>query len=224
VDAPVEVVFLDVGGVIYDDACFAIALLAALRELGGEVDDDYYWRAYDELRQAQDGLGRRLAARFLPPGADPAALRARTAARWHHPPESLYPDALPCLERLRRAGYRIGIIANQEPSVLDALKRDGLDRLVDVWAVSGVLGVEKPDPRIFQMALAMAGVPATRAAHIGNRLDTDVRPAKAAGLRAVWVLRGEAPPCPAPEQLAEADGWVRSLAELPSLLERLETT
>jgi putative hydrolase of the HAD superfamily len=55
--------------------------------------------------------------------------------------------------------------------------------------------------------------------HIGNRLDTDVRPAKALGLRTVWVLRGEAPDHPTPEQLAEPDIAVPTLDGLgPRLL------
>jgi FMN phosphatase YigB (HAD superfamily) len=47
--------------------------------------------------------------------------------------------------------------------------------------------------------------------HIGNRLDTDVRPAHALGLGTVWLLRGEAPDDPTEEQIAEADITVRSL-------------
>ena len=45
---------------------------------------------------------------------------------------------------------------------------------------------------------------------VGDRLDYDVRPAKRVGMRAIWMLRGEAPDEPTPEQLAEADGAVRS--------------
>ena len=53
---------------------------------------------------------------------------------------------------------------------------------------------------------------------IGDRLDYDVRPAKAAGMRAVWVLRGEAPDEPTPAQLAQSDAAVNELAEVPHLL------
>jgi FMN phosphatase YigB (HAD superfamily) len=88
--------------------------------------------------------------------------------------------------------------------------------LFDVIALSEEVGVAKPDPGIFEYALGEAGVPAARAVHVGNRLDTDVRAARRVGLRAVWVLRGEAPPRPTPEQLAEADVAIASLAELPA--------
>jgi putative hydrolase of the HAD superfamily len=55
---------------------------------------------------------------------------------------------------------------------------------------------------------------------LGDRLDYDVRPAKAAGMRAVWVLRGEAPDDPTPAQLAEADAAVRDLTEVSDVLAR----
>ena len=56
---------------------------------------------------------------------------------------------------------------------------------------------------------------------VGDRLDYDVRPAKLIGMRSIWMLRGEAPDTPTPVQLEEADGSVRTLAELPAELERL---
>jgi putative hydrolase of the HAD superfamily len=114
------------------------------------------------------------------------------------------------------------MIANQLSSVREAMKRDGIERFFEVWAISEDLGVQKPDPRFFSHALELAGVEASRSVMVGDRLDYDVRPARAIVMRAVWVLRGEAPDEPTPEQLAEADAAVRSLDELPAALERLE--
>jgi len=57
--------------------------------------------------------------------------------------------------------------------------------------------------------------------HIGNRLDSDIRPAKRLGLRTVWVLRGDAPPAPTLEQLSEPDAVVISLIGVPTALSRL---
>jgi FMN phosphatase YigB (HAD superfamily) len=58
---------------------------------------------------------------------------------------------------------------------------------------------------------------------VGDRLDYDVRPAKRSGMRAIWMLRGEAPDDPTPEQLSEADAAIHTLEELPAALERLST-
>jgi FMN phosphatase YigB (HAD superfamily) len=84
-----------------------------------------------------------------------------------------------------------------------------------------LVGIEKPNDKIFQYALDKAGVPATRAVHVGNRLDSDVRPAKGLGLRTIWILRGDAPPAPTLEQLAEPDAIVISLIGVPTALSRL---
>jgi len=216
----IEIVFLDVGGPIYDDVWFARALRDALRELGAEVGEDEFWQEYDRARQAQAGMRRAFAARFLGPGADLAELSARAKRHWRYPPEALHADVRPCLERL--AGrYRLGVLANQPDATRAALERDGVGRYIDVWVVSDEVGFEKPDPRIFAYALRKAGCEPAAAAYVGDRLDNDVRPAKAAGLGTVWLLRGEAPPAPTPEQLAEPDVAIRSLAELPDALERL---
>jgi HAD superfamily hydrolase (TIGR01509 family) len=220
--ARLEVVFLDVGGVLYQDAVYARALLLALRELGADVGERDFNEEYEACRLAQNGSFReRLAARFLGPDASVPEVERRASAHWHYPPDSLEPDVLPCLENLSAAGYRLGVIANQPSEVREAMRRDGIEGFFDIWGVSEDLGIDKPDPRIFAHALEAAGVEPTRAAMVGDRLDYDMRPARQAGMLAVWMLRGEAPAYPTPEQLAEADETVRSLAELPAALERL---
>jgi putative hydrolase of the HAD superfamily len=127
---------------------------------------------------------------------------------------------IPVLEELR-GRFRLGVIANQPGEVRTAMRRDGLESFFEVWGVSDELGVGKPDPRLFELAARTAGVAAATAVMVGDRLDYDVRPAKRVGMRAIWMLRGEAPDRPTPAQLAEADGSVRSLADLPAELERL---
>ncbi len=219
----VEAVFFDVGGPLYDDENFVRAVLTALDEIRAEdghppVDRERFRRIYDEVRQAQGGsLRRTLAAEFLGDASRRDLLHQRTAAHWIHPPGTLYPDVLPCLRALH-GRVRIGVVANQEATVVDALRRDGVAEYVDVWAVSAIVGVEKPDPKLFTWALQEAGTTAEHAVHVGNRLDTDVRPAAALGLGTVWVLRGEAPPAPTAEQLAEPDLAVPDLTALPEAL------
>jgi len=175
-----------------------------------------------EARAAQAGSFRRLLARrFIGPDADLAALEAEASRHWAYPPDALHDDVRPCLAAL--AGrYRVGIIANQPSAVKDVIRRDGLAGYFETWGVSDDVGLEKPDPALFTHVLRAAGVDAARSAMVGDRLDYDVRPAKMAGMRAVWVLRGEAPDDPTPAQLAEADVAIHDLTELPSALEALE--
>ena len=216
---PLELVFFDIGGVMYDDRVYAMAWRRALREAGGGFTDEEFEREYEAARVAQQGsFRRRLSTRFVGPHADLAELERIAARYWDYPPSALEPDVLPCLERLS-GRFRLGVIANQPSAVRGALERDGLTRFFEVWGVSEDLGLQKPDPALFTMTLRTAGVEGSRAAMVGDRLDYDVRPARSAGMRTVWVLRGEAPDDPTPEQAAEADAAVRDLTELPPVLE-----
>jgi FMN phosphatase YigB (HAD superfamily) len=222
----VEAVFFDIGGPLYDDGNFVDAVLRALDELREErslppADRTRFAEIYDETRNRQQGsLRSALAAEFLGDTGQRGLLHARTGAHWTHPEGTLHSDVLPCLRELH-GRVRTGVVANQEATVVDALRRDGAEPYVDVWAVSGIVGVEKPDPALFAWALEKAGTDARHAVHVGNRLDTDIRPARALGLGTVWVLRGEAPPSPTAAQLAEPDAAVSDLTLLPELLFRL---
>lgn len=217
-----EVVFFDVGGVLYDDTVYARALDRALRELGARFTDAEFARVYAAAKAAQSGSFRdRLARRFLGPDADLDAMERIAARHWSYPPGSSFDDVAPCLEELS-TGYRLGIVANQPSAVREALVRDGLDRFFELWNVSEDVGLEKPDPALYAHAVAGAGVPAEGCAMVGDRLDRDVRPARAAGLRTVWILRGEAPDRPTPEQLAEPDVAIEGLASLPAALATLD--
>lgn len=214
-------VFLDIGGPIYSDEPYRLAIRSALRELGASFTDEEYEQEYERCRAAQRGSFKgRLARRFLGDGADLDAVTERAARHWQYGPNALYPDVRPALEELA-ARYRLGVIANQQAVVREALERDGLEGFFEAWAVSEDLGLEKPDSRIFLRALEIAGASPSRAAMAGDRLDYDVEPAREVGMRTVWVLRGEAPSEPTPDQLAVADAAVRTLAELQAAIEGL---
>jgi HAD superfamily hydrolase (TIGR01509 family) len=102
--------------------------------------------------------------------------------------EDLYPDALRCLARLSSAGYRVGIAGNQPAAVERALV--AADLPVAFIASSETLGVSKPSPVFFERVVELAGVPAERAAYVGDRADNDVLPAHQAGMTSVFIRRG----------------------------------
>jgi len=222
VPGSVDFVFLDIGGVLYDDRVYAEAWRTALRASGATFTDDEFDAGYAAARAAQNRSFREtLAELFAGPQADLAALEAEAARHWSYPPSALHDDVFGCLEALRDAGYRLGIIANQPSQVRSALERDGLVPFFEVWGVSEDLGIQKPDPALFVHALATAGVEPHRTVMVGDRLDYDIVPAGVAGMRTVWMLRGEAPDTPTTEQLSVPDAWVADLTELPSALDRL---
>jgi len=114
---------------------------------------------------------------------------AVTAAYGGFREDDLYPDALPAVRALADDGYRIAVIANQPMSRTAELRALGL--APDVMAMSEEMRIAKPDPGFFARALALMGEPApSEVAYVGDRVDNDVLPAAAAGLRAVWIRRG----------------------------------
>ena len=103
--------------------------------------------------------------------------------------EDLYPDARRALDRLRGDGYRLAVLANQPARRTAELK--ALSVQADVIAMSDELQIWKPDPAFFARGLELLGSPPPAdVAYVGDRVDNDVLPAIAAGMRAVWIRRG----------------------------------
>ena len=103
--------------------------------------------------------------------------------------EDLYPDAIRAVEGLKARGYRVAVTANQPARRRGELADIGVD--VEVMAMSEAMGVSKPDPAFFARTLELLGGPSPRnVAYVGDRVDNDVLPAAAAGLRAIWIRRG----------------------------------
>jgi FMN hydrolase / 5-amino-6-(5-phospho-D-ribitylamino)uracil phosphatase len=104
-------------------------------------------------------------------------------------PQDLYPDALDAIDGLKATGCRVAVIANQPAGRARELRALGVSP--DVMAMSGAMGVSKPDPRFFTRALELLGdPPPDRVAYVGDRIDNDVLPAARAGMRPVWLRRG----------------------------------
>lgn len=88
---------------------------------------------------------------------------------------------------------------------------------ISICLSSAEVGIEKPDPAIFRLALAHARCKPHRTVMIGDRLDNDIRPARSLGWKTIRVLQGFARfQCPR-DRLDEADATIMELAELPSL-------
>jgi HAD superfamily hydrolase (TIGR01549 family) len=103
--------------------------------------------------------------------------------------EDLYPDARRGLTALEAAGYRVAVAANQPAVRAEQLRALGIGP--GVLAMSDALGVAKPDPAFFARILELLGDPDPgTVAYVGDRIDNDVEPAAAAGMRAVWIRRG----------------------------------
>ncbi len=136
---------------------------------------------------------------------------------WHSEDETLYPDAKPILEVLANRGYRLGVLANQNPGLRARLAAWGIADYFAVIASSSELGLAKPGPAIFEKALEMAGCAPSEAVMVGDRLDNDILPAKRAGMHTVWLRTGLAAQQPRVLGAGYADHIVDSLLELEEL-------
>ena len=195
---PIETVFLDAGGVmvfpnwtrvsealahrdvlVTSDA-LAVAEFRAKRRLDlGETinatDDSQRGWLYFNLTLEEAGIARTAAT-----DAALAELRAYHSREnlW----ESVPADVVPTLEELRAKGKRLVVVSNANGRLHVMLERLGLARFFDHVLDSQVEGVEKPDPRLFQIALERAGARAETTLHVGDFYWIDVRGARAAGV------------------------------------------
>lgn len=97
------------------------------------------------------------------------------------------PAAAPALARAKAAGVIVGVISNSNGTAAQILEATGLAPRIDFVLDSAVVGVEKPDPRIFRLGLERAGVTAGEAAYVGDLYSVDVLGARAAGLAGVLI-------------------------------------
>ncbi len=128
---------------------------------------------------------------------------------------SLYPDALGCLDALRHRP--LGVISNGDTTQQRRkMENTGITAYFSVVAISGAVGVTKPQPGIFLHASRAAGQRPDQCVYVGDRLHTDALGSRNAGFHGVWLDRhGNA---------STDDHIVRitSLAEMPNVVEKME--
>ena len=108
---------------------------------------------------------------------------------WRHDLEVLYPGAKEILQRLGTS-YKLGIIANQDFGTEQRLTKFGIRQFFNLVIASAEEGVEKPDLRIFRIALERADCKPEKAVMIGDRIDNDIIPANKMGIKTVWIKQG----------------------------------
>jgi putative hydrolase of the HAD superfamily len=142
----------------------------------------------------------------LPPAARAAPdLRGALLAALRFRP---YPEVPGVLARLGELGVTRVVVSNWDVSLRGVLGDTGLAPLLDGVVISAEVGASKPDRAIFERALAVAGVTAGAALHVGDTVDVDLGGARAAGLHAVHLDRSGADP-----------SALTSLAGVPGLLQ-----
>ena len=118
-----------------------------------------------------------------------------------------YPDAIPVLKALK-GRYKLGVISNAYPSMQDALEHTGLAPFMDSITISAHVGVGKPDPLIYQVALNSLGVRADESIFVDD-LEENVRAAEEMGFTAFLIDRNAE---------SEAPGVIHNLYDLLDFL------
>ena len=224
---PLETVFLDAGGVFLYPNWWRVsdalatrgvqvspeALRAAdprarrelddLKVIGGTTDVSRGWLMFDLI----------LAHAGVPRSEGTSAALAElhkyhtTSNLWEHVPDTVSP----ALAALRRRGLRIVVVSNANGTLRAHLDRLGLTSRFDVVLDSADEGVEKPDPRFFEIALEKSGARKETTIHVGDLYYVDVMGARSAGLRGVLLdeanLRPDAD-CPRVQSLDELVGKI----------------
>ena len=131
----------------------------------------------------------------------------------------LYPDALPAVQALCASGYRVAILANQPARRTPELRALGFEP--DVMAMSDEMGMAKPEAAFFERALELMLVEEPGSvAYVGDRVDNDVVPSRAAGMHGVWIRRGPWGVIQELPEEARADTMV--VASLSELVSRID--
>lgn len=213
---PVRAIFFDVGETLIDEHRLYRDYATRM-----EVTYEYFMSTMEEAMVRREPV--RNIFSIVKPGFDFKAARAQREAEgktFAIGVHDLYPDATACLAELKAKGYFIGIVGNQPLSAEPTLRASGL--AFDFMATSDGWGVAKPDPRFFDKVREAAGCDPAQIAYVGDRVDNDVLPALAAGMRPILVRRG--PWGRAQWQWPEAEQAhlrIESLQELPGRLSEL---
>jgi HAD superfamily hydrolase (TIGR01549 family) len=226
-------VFFDVGEtLVHVDPSFADLFVTVLAGAGHERSEEEVREASAHIytrfsEAARDGsmwttspersrgfwtsvYERMLGELRIPDGDGLAAILYREFTRMDN--YVLFDDVRPTIGALRKTGLLLGIVSNFEAWLEDWFGVHELVESFPVRVISGIEGIEKPDERIFQLALDRAGVDATDSVYVGDNPEFDVDPPAALGMFPVLVDRRD--------RFPDHDGArVRDLRDLLALLE-----
>jgi len=184
--------FFDLGNTLISEE---MATECRIKELVGSLERYGRPRTIEEVRAAFRKASEEFAPRLIT-GAiekliDDLQCRQLIEAEARYPKqlEVPYEDAGQTLRALS-SRYRIGVIANQSAGTEERLTRWGLMPFILICLSSAEVGLEKPDPAIFQLALSQSGCEPEQAVMIGDRLDNDIRPARLLGLKTIRIAQG----------------------------------
>lgn len=158
---------------------------------------DEYWRGWDHRALGELGVSD-------PSGTIADLLRDEFVnPRWHTP----FPESGAVLRGLIDRGYRLHVVSNNTEDLRRIVENLGWTDLFSSITFSQEVGAEKPDPRVFRLALERSGTSPAEVIHVGDSWGADIEGARAVGIRPVWVNRDKLP----------VPGTVTSISDLREL-------
>jgi HAD superfamily hydrolase (TIGR01549 family) len=195
----IDTVFLDAGGVLCHPSWTRVAdalvrhgadvtaatLAAAEQRATRDIDDATVVGTTDD--RSRGWLYFNLVLQHAGVAQNAGTDAALTELREYHRTDNLWehvePDVTPALAALRGRGLRLVVVSNANGRLRHLFDRVDLTKWFDHVLDSHEWGVEKPDPRLFQLALEQSRADAANTVHVGDLYHVDVMGARAAGLR-----------------------------------------
>jgi HAD superfamily hydrolase (TIGR01509 family) len=210
---PIEWIFFDMGGVLVDDEQAMLHLYRRLREQClslGCIEE-----AENLLSLREDLIGKGEGRHWV------TAIKMLLGEDWRVFYDMLvdeirdrytelnvpFPGVGPMLSSIS-GRYGMGLLANQPKECRSLLEAAGWMEFFRILGISHEIGLHKPQPEFFQWALDESGADPDRCIMVGDRIDNDIVPAKAAGMHTIW-FRME----PDYETLAAGDDFAKAYAE-----------
>lgn len=196
----------------------------AFREFAPTLKETGWYKTY--LKTGEPTRTEQMRRTLLIAGIDdPAMARALGDSYADHRNDALelFPETLAVLATLRERGYPLGLITNGPEDIQrQEVETLGIEDWFEHILIEGEQGIGKPHAEVFRRAEAMSGAQGEEILFVGNSYAHDIRPALAAGWRAIWVRRPtDVPPSGTKPEERPAD-LPAPTAEVSDLREVLE--
>jgi|Deesub1362B_J571_1020462.scaffolds.fasta_scaffold01109_12 putative hydrolase of the HAD superfamily len=226
-----KAIFFDIDDTLYDST--TLARMARLNSIRAMIDAGLDERDEDKLYSLLQKIIKKFGSNYpkhydellkeLGIPWNPKIVAAGVVAYEHTKFGYLkpFPGVVPTLIELRQK-YRLGVISNGlAVKQWEKLINLGLHHFFDVVVTSEEVGYEKPETKIFEVAVRRLGVNGEECVMVGDRIDTDILGGKASGMKTVWVRRGKYSGVEPKSEEEKPDAIISELVELPGVLSKL---
>ena len=184
-----------------------------------KIKEAFYWA--DEQAELDPGMRsaglremmeRHVHWQFQKLGLESKTLEAKAAAAFYKPADRILRRNRHTLEKLSHSGLKLGIISNFYGNIEALCREFALTPYLNVILDSAIVGLKKPDPKLFQVALDRLKLTAGQIGFVGDSYERDILPAKSLGMQTFWLIGDKDL---VPPEANKVDNVLRSLEDLP---------